>query len=187
MSETGKTPKTYTIAITRTPATPTATFSFDGANAGKLVGTTLGMEYSLDGTSYSAVTAADQQLTATQLAGITATNGIKIRVAAIGSIPVSSVQSITITTGTTPSALTLSTGTATGKVGVNAATTQEYRVTDTTGATVKQDWTTGTGAAVDTTATCIAGDKVEVRVKATGTVQSSAAASTTVIGGNIGV
>lgn len=84
------------------------------------------------------------------------------------------------------SAVSITKGTTANKVGVNVATTLEYRVTDSTGKTEKQGWTTGTGSATDTTADVVEGDIVEVRVKATATSPASDVYKHTVASGEIG-
>lgn len=58
-----------------------ATFSFDGVNAGKLMGIKTDTEYSIDGgKTYKAATSNDMQLSDEEIAAINSTNGILVRV-----------------------------------------------------------------------------------------------------------
>ncbi|HAN09306.1 MAG TPA: hypothetical protein DCP90_01690 [Clostridiales bacterium] len=61
------------------PAAPTTTFSFDGANSNKLIGSDSTMEYSLNGGTSWTVCTANTDLTSV-LESINATNNIKVRV-----------------------------------------------------------------------------------------------------------
>ncbi|HYF83779.1 MAG TPA: M6 family metalloprotease domain-containing protein [Clostridia bacterium] len=67
---------------------PHIRFSFDGVNAGRLMGITPEMEYSLDGgASYVSAVENNQLLTAAEIASITVENDIRIRVRATESEP----------------------------------------------------------------------------------------------------
>lgn len=171
-----------------------------GTNAGKtMVNTATTNEYrvvSATGTQKQAWTQGTGSLAATT-ANVVAGDKIEVRVKAAGPLLAGAVSTHTVVEGniTLPAtplvgAVTITQGTATGKAGVDVATTLEYRVTDAAGTTVKQDWTTGTGSAVDTTATVVATDKIEVRVKAVTTpgseVPASASYTHDVVAGNIG-
>jgi hypothetical protein len=71
------------------PAAPAGVvFSFDGAYAGKLIGSTTAMEYSVNGgDAYAAVTAANGAIAATQLALVNAQNDIRVRYRKSASAP----------------------------------------------------------------------------------------------------
>lgn len=70
------------------PEAPVISFSFDGENAGKMVGTDIGMEYSLDGgNTYTAVVNQDIELSKQEKGIITADNDIRVRVAETLRIP----------------------------------------------------------------------------------------------------
>ncbi|WP_369284153.1 beta strand repeat-containing protein [Oscillibacter sp. GMB15532] len=156
-------------AYTGNPATtPSASFSFDGADAGMLTGTTTQMQYSLDGGTIW-INCADPS---TDLSGvidsITVGNGIKVKDMGNGSTTSeSAVQSIDITQTATP-ALSPSQPSIIGGSG-SIPMTPEHEYSANNGGT----WTSASG-----TMTLASGTYV-IRVKATGTVLASAAQSVT--------
>lgn len=90
-----------------TPGVPNISFSFTGTNAGKLVGTTPDMEYSLDGgNTYSVITVADMVLTTSQINSISATNDIRVRFKASLRRIVGAVQIIDILASQVPPPVT---------------------------------------------------------------------------------
>ncbi|KFL42828.1 hypothetical protein CH76_10285 [Lysinibacillus sp. BF-4] len=94
---------TGVITKATTPAAPATIFSFDGANAnaGKLMGATTAMEYSLDGGSnWIPVETNDPAL---PVASINDTDDIKVRVKASSNTEEGAIQTIDITKATKPS------------------------------------------------------------------------------------
>lgn len=83
------------------PAPPTGiTFSFDGANALKLMGVTQSMEFSLDGgVAYISVTAEDQALSLGQASGLDADKDIRVRYKAAAQTPASAALLINLLSG----------------------------------------------------------------------------------------
>ena len=83
------------------PAAPTGvTFSFDGANALKLMGVTRSMEFSLDGgNTYISVTSADQVLSSEQASGLNAERDIRVRYKAAAQTPASTALLINLLPG----------------------------------------------------------------------------------------
>lgn len=166
VTEVGKTPLTYTIVATRAvDAAPSSSFTF---NTGVLT-SVVGSQYSLDGgTTYSAaLTAADPVLSVTELNSITATNGIKVRTAAIGAGQPGAVQTIAITTAVTPSGLTPTTD---GSFTVTAASNSTEYQYSTNGTT----WTNVTSSAGGVITLPAAGT-YQIRLAPVGTVQFGAA------------
>ncbi len=79
---------------------PETDFSFTGQNAGKIMGTTPNMEFSLDGGfTYFVVTANDMALTPAQLNSISDINDIRVRVKADLRVPAGDDQIIDILAG----------------------------------------------------------------------------------------
>lgn len=140
-------------------APPSCTFSFDGDNAGKLMGATAAMEYSLDGGTSWADCTADMALA---VDNITVQNGIKVRINATPDLA----QTINITKAETP--------TTAGKTDCTTAANNDGKLTGVTTAMEYKNsdaalWTDGTGSAI----TGLANGTYYVRVKATGTVLAS--------------
>ena len=154
---------TFEITKAAAPGAPNCSFSFDGENAGKLMGATAVMEYSLDGSSSWTDCAADMELAA---ADITSENGIQIRVKGTANVNAGEIQTISITEQAAPAAGKTD---CTGKdakgslTGVSAA--MEYKL-GTDGA-----WTPITGSTV----TGLEGGTYYVRCKASGTKLASPA------------
>lgn len=163
-----------------TPAATTTTFAFDGPNAGKLMGSTTAMEYSLDnGTTWTAVASADQALA---VGSISAANDIKVRVAAAGSVPAGAIQTIDVLAG--PVAPTLTTFTAATGVlaGLPAsAANLEYSVASdgTTYSAYAPLTVDATGNATLTGTFTATTSVVKVRVKAAGLTLPGAEATAT--------
>ncbi|WMT19862.1 S-layer homology domain-containing protein [Parageobacillus toebii] len=154
------------------PAAPSVTFSFDGPNAGQLQGATTAHEYSLDGgATWKAVTSANQALTAQELAAITDTNDIKIRVKASGYAPAGQVQTIDITKPAAPQNVVADA--TNGKItGLTANAKYEYKIGN-------GNWVAATADTNGeiTGLTLNAGDSVQVRLAATETKLASDAAT----------
>lgn len=163
------------VVLTKTydPTAPNCTFSFDGTNANKLMGSTPGMEYSLDGgMTWESCTSGNMEVPASDISSITETTDIQVRVKANGAVPAGAAQTIDITkpaapdvTGTNCSAEDASDGTIT-----NVDNTMEYRKSGETG------WTAITG----TTVTGLGKGSYEVRYKANGTALASEAKPVTI-------
>ena len=159
---------TFEITKAAAPAAPNCSFSFDGENAGKLMGATAVMEYSLDGGSSWTDCAADMELAA---ADITSENGIQIRVKGTANVNAGEIQTISITEQAVPAAGKTD---CTGKdakgslTGVSAV--MEYKL-GTDGA-----WTPITGSTV----TGLEGGTYYVRCKASGTKLASPAQELTI-------
>ncbi|WP_373844869.1 DUF5050 domain-containing protein [Clostridium sp.] len=85
----------------------------------------------------------------------------------------------------TASNVTIQAGSS-GKTSINVGITLEYRIVDSTGNTVKQAWKEGTGSAEESTVTVSTGDKVQVRVKATGSSFASDYYEHELVSGEIG-
>lgn len=83
------------------PEAPECTFSFDGDNAGKLMGSDDTMEYSLDGGKNWADCTTDMLLDAEN---VTSENGIQIRVKGTDNVKEGKVQTISITEQASPTA-----------------------------------------------------------------------------------
>ena len=81
------------------PAAPSCGFSFSGANAGKLMGSTTKMEYSLDGGTAWVDCTAD---TALPVDSISDANDIRVRLKATGTVAAGKIQTIDITRAATP-------------------------------------------------------------------------------------
>lgn len=82
------------------PAAPNVQFSFDGPNAGRLMGTKPNMEYSLNGgASYTAVSAGNQELNPAEIQAITPQNDIMVRLKADFRIPAGEALVINILAG----------------------------------------------------------------------------------------
>ena len=167
----GKT-TTYNVSIAKAdgPAAPSCTFSFDGANAGKLMGAATAMEYSLDGGAHYTACTPNMALTT---ANITTANGIKVRVAETATTKAGAVQTITITKAETPVGVgkTDCTTSANNDGTITGVTTaMEYRKSG------ESTWTACGG----TTVTGLANGTYQVRVKAHGTAMASDAVSVTI-------
>jgi len=151
-----------TLTVLAVADTPTVSFSFDGANAGKLMGTTTQMKYSLDGGNNWTDCAAVSTDLSGVIASITAENDIKIKDMGDGSTTAESeVQTINITLAATPGLTATQPCTIGGSGSIPMTTMHEY--SNDGGIT----WTNATG-----TATLPAGAYL-VRVKAAGTVLAS--------------
>lgn len=153
----------YKLVNPNAPAAPSTTFSFDGGNAGKLVGATTAMEYSLNGGTAWTTATANQDLSSV-IGDITATNDIKVRVKASGNVPAGAIQTIDISAG--PAAPTGLTCTTAQIAGTTAA--MEYKLESGV-------WTDCT--ATNTAVTIAKDDVLKVRVKATGTTLAGAEAT----------
>lgn len=144
------------------PAAPTVTFSFDGTNAGKLMGSTTAMEYSLNGGTSWADCTADMAL---PVANITATNGIQVRVKETDDTYAGTAATIPITESESPytsGVVSPTAGNKDGKITLNS-TGAEYRKS-------------GTQTYFDVTGTEITGleaGNYYIRIKANGTKLSS--------------
>lgn len=136
-------------------------------SAETITGVTNAMEWSEDGGS----TWTDVSGTSIDLSGIIPASGsttVYVRNKAT-STTLGLSKTVTVTARPdTPTSISVSAGSS-GKTLINVGTTLEYRIVDSTGNTVKQDWTAGVGGSVDSTAIVTEGDKVQVRVKATTT------------------
>lgn len=139
---------------------PNVSFSFDGANANRLMGATDLMEYSLNGGDSYTVCSADLDLTS-QLESITAENDIRVRIKETATHHKGAVKTIDITEGTAVvgvSKANCTTATNDGKlVGVTAA--MEYQLSS------ASSWTAGKGSDI----TSLPMGNYFVRNKATGT------------------
>ena len=154
---------TFEITKAAAPAAPNCSFSFDGENAGKLIGATAVMEYSLDGGSSWTDCTADMELAA---ADITSDNGIKIRVKGTANVNAGEIQTISITEQAAPTAgKTDCTGREAKGSLTGVSTAMEYKL-GTDGA-----WTPITGSTV----TGLEGGTYYVRCKASGTKLASPA------------
>lgn len=78
---------------------PNVSFRFDGVNAGRLMGITPEMEYSINGAAYISAVENDQLLTDAELASLTEDSEIRIRVKAAGGNPAGVRKLITIYAG----------------------------------------------------------------------------------------
>jgi|GEM_PF-900398 len=135
------------IDIVASSAAPSITFSFSGSYAGKLVGSTTTMEYSLDaGASYSPVSISSMQLSQAELASITPENDIRVRYKTTATKPASAVKLINITAG--PAAPALAANDVLNTV-QGLTTSMEYKVND--GAWTKYTGTNAPYLAGDTT------------------------------------
>ncbi|WP_034861266.1 S-layer homology domain-containing protein [Ruminiclostridium cellobioparum] len=143
------------------PLAPSVTFSFDGANANRLMGATALMEYSLNGGTSWADCAADMELTA---ASIT-TSGIKVRVKGTATHLEGAVQTIAITKAAAPTGIGKTNETFVGNDGTltGVSSLMEYKLSTATGYT----------AISGSTVTGLAAGTYHVRIKATGTVLAS--------------
>ncbi len=154
-------------AYVGTPATtPSATFSFDGDDAGKLLGTTEQMRYSLDGGStWVACTAPNTNLS-DYVSSINEDDDIKVKDLGDGvTITESAVQTIDITQAEVPTADKVNCATLANNDGklTGVTTAMEYKLS------TAVTWTSGTGSDI----TGLTTGNYYVRVKATGTVQAS--------------
>lgn len=153
-----------TIAKADGPIEPSCTFSFDGDNAGKLMGSTNLMQYTLSGNDDSgwADCTEDMELT---VASITADNDIRVRVKEIGTTKAGAILTIDITKSATP--------TEAGKTDCTTAANNDGILT---GVTALMEWEKNDGAWANgdgTTITGLANGTYYVRVKAVGTVLAS--------------
>ncbi|WP_457945454.1 InlB B-repeat-containing protein [Caproiciproducens sp. LBM24188] len=164
---------TQTITVTKTdgPAAPSVSFSFDGGvSAGKLMGATAAMEYSLDGGSIWADCTPDMDLTG-QFGSIKADKDILVRVKEADTHLAGSSQTIDITQpskptiGKTDETLTRNDGTITG---VNSL--MEY----------KKSGDASYTPISSSTVTGLAPGTYLVRIKATGTALASEDAEVTI-------
>jgi hypothetical protein len=156
-------------------ATPSATFSFDGINAGKLMNTTAQMQYSLDGSTWINCAAGNTDLNGV-IASITASNDVKVKDLGNGSTTTASeVQTIDITQAAAP--------TSAGKANCTTIANNDGKLTGVTAAmeyklASASAWTDGTGSDI----TGLSNGTYNVRVKASGTAMASPAISFTVAG-----
>ncbi|XOQ48503.1 MAG: hypothetical protein ACFWUM_06240 [Eubacteriales bacterium] len=163
---------TQTITVTKAdgPAAPSISFSFDGENAGKLMGATAAMEYSLDGGSIWADCTADMDLTG-RFGSIKADKDILVRVKETDTHLAGSSQTIDITQpskptiGKTDETLARNDGTIT-----DVSSLMEYKKSGDAG------YTPVSGSRV----TGLAPGTYHVRIKATGTALASEDAEVTI-------
>ena len=164
---------TQTITITKAdgPAVPSVSFSFDGANANKLMGATASMEYSLDGGSNYTDCDADTDLTAS-LDSIMAANDIQVRVKQTTTHHAGAIQTIDITQPVPPTGIgktdepsALNNGTITG-----VDSLMEYKKSG------DESYTAISGNTVPG----LAPDTYLVRLKAAGTALASLDATVTI-------
>ena len=159
---------TFEITKAAAPVAPNCSFSFDGENAGKLMGATAVMEYSLDGGRSWTDCTADMELAA---ADITSENGIQIRVKGTANVNAGEIQTISITEQAAPAAgKTDCTGKDAKGSLTGVSTAMEYKL-GTDGA-----WTPITGSTV----TGLEGGTYYVRCKASGTKLASPAQELTI-------
>jgi len=140
-----------------TPALTTVTFSFDGVNPNKLVGSDTTMEYSLDGGTTWINCSSNTDLTSS-LGSINANNDIKVRVKASGIYPSGNIQTINILAS--PAAPTYAIDYTNERTTVSVPSTDEYSTNSFATA-----GTSGTGTPVN----IIPGTTYSFRTKATGT------------------
>lgn len=162
----------YTTTIT-VQAAPTADIDY---SAEKITGVTSAVEWSKDGGStWTSVSGTSIDLSSIIPAYVSSAKDIYVRNKATSTtLGLSKTISVPARQTTPGSAdVTIVQGSAAGKTSINVADTLEYRIVDSTKTTVKQGWTTGTGAEADSTVTVTAGDIVQVRVKATGSAFAS--------------
>jgi uncharacterized repeat protein (TIGR02543 family) len=163
---------TQAITVTKAdgPVAPSVNFSFDGANANKLMGATASMEYSLDGGSSWTDCTADMDLTA-NLGSITAENDIKVRVKGTATHEVGAVQTTDITQASAPT-IGKTDETSLGNNGsiTGVSNLMEY----------KKSGATSYIAISGSTVTGLAPGEYLVRVKTTGTVLASPDATVTI-------
>ncbi|MEA5153074.1 MAG: S-layer homology domain-containing protein [Oscillospiraceae bacterium] len=148
------------------PAAPSCGFSFSGANAGKLMGSTAKMEYSLDGGTAWVDCTAD---TALPVGSISDANDIRVRLKATGTVAAGKIQTIDITRAATPALTVTQPAVINGTGSINTGVAHEYK------AASSAAWISATGV----TSGLPAG-KYEVRVKAAGQALASAAQQLTV-------
>lgn len=155
------------LVLTHTfcPAAPECTFSLNGTNAGKLMGSTTLMEYSLDGGTTWTDCTADMALT---VSSISAASDIKVRVKAAGTVSAGLIKTIDVTKASTPNLTATQPTAIDGKGSIPMTTVHEYKLSTDTA------WTAATGTAE------LAAGTYQVRVKATGTVLASDAQTLTI-------
>lgn len=143
------------------PAAPNCSFSFDGMNAGKLMGSTADMEYSLDGSTYKDCGTNDVML---DINSISADKDIKVRIKETGTAEAGAVQTIDITKASVPAV-------------TKTNCTKESNDNGTLiGVSNKMEWKKNDGNWADGTGNVIEGLKngiYHVRVKASGTAMAS--------------
>lgn len=163
--QTGSVSSSATSAVAKAdaPSAPSCTFSFDGTNAGKLMGSTTAMEYSLNGGSSWADCTADMALT---VANITADKDIKVRLKETATTKAGAIQTIDITKAATP--------TSVGKTDCTTISNNNGTLTGVTSAMEYMKSTASSWTAISgTTVTGLANGTYNVRVKATGTKLAS--------------
>ena len=174
-----QTSSSVTIAKADGPAAPSCTFSFDGTDAGKLMGSTTAMEYSLNGGTTWNDCASNTALT---VANITVDNDVKVRVKETATNNAGVVQTIDITKAQTPTTVDktdCTTGANNDGTLTNVTTAMEYKKSD------ESTW----DAIVGTVVTDLDNGTYNVRIKASGTVMASDAQSVTIAAydpGNLG-
>lgn len=143
-----------------TPAQPVTTFSFDGPNAGKLMGATTEMEYSLDGgTSWTPVGTNDPTLVADSISDV---YDIKVHVKESTNTEQGLTQTIDITKAATPNL----SGNIASAFGAIPGTI--YQISYNNGASWSNEATADADGKIS-----VPKGSFSVRVKATGTVQAS--------------
>ena len=118
----------FAASLESAPGAPAVTFSFIGDDGGRLMGIRAGtMEYSLDGgLAYAAATEDDHMLTVGELASVSASKDIRIRLKATLRVPAGAVRIIDIQAPATMPTIAFSfTGTYAGKL-VGSTTAMEY-------------------------------------------------------------
>ncbi|MGM9573423.1 MAG: S-layer homology domain-containing protein [Hominicoprocola sp.] len=160
-----------TVALTKTfaPTAPNCTFSFDGTNANKLMGSTADMEYSLDGgTSWKPCSSANMAMPADDISSIDEAKDIQVRVKASSPVPAGAVQTIAITKAGTPNLTATQPSVINGKGSIPTTDFHEY-------STNQASWKPCAGKMTD-----LAPATYYVRVKARGTVLASTAQEITI-------
>ncbi|MCI2069392.1 MAG: hypothetical protein LKJ88_07500, partial [Bacilli bacterium] len=155
--------------LTKATAPTTGTFAATSDTTGTLTGVTDTMEYTTDGgTTWTKVTAGS---TSVDFTGLAAGDHIEVRVAANGSVLASTAKDVaTLTKATAPTTGTFAATSDTEGTLTGVDDTMEYT---TDGGTTWTKVTTG-ATSVDLTGLA-AGDHIEVRVAAKGTVLASSA------------
>lgn len=154
---------TGTIAKADGPVAPSCIFSFDGANAGKLMGSTNLMQYTLSGNDISGWADCTENMELT-VASITADNDIRVRVKETGTANAGAILTVDITKAPTPTA---------GKTDCTTAAKNDGTLT---GVTALMEWKKSDGTWANGDGSAITGQTngtYYVRVKAAGTALAS--------------
>ena len=161
---------TSTVGKADGPKAPSCTFSFDGENAGKLMGSTTAMEYSLDGGETWTACTANVALTGEN---ITADKDIKVRVKETATTNAGAEKTIDITKAATP--------TGVGKTDCTTTANNDGTLTNVTSDMEYQKSGASSWTAINgTTVTGLADGTYLVRVKANGTKLASDAQEVTI-------